>query len=83
MSDEPKILGVNKRWYPDLRNRGSIEGGVYLLTVLVAGAVGDYAAYQGIGEDAVAVARYGDKISFTEATVHFPRGQLQEERYRT
>jgi hypothetical protein len=49
--------------------------------VLVEGAVGDYACYVGIGS-AEWVGRRGDKISFEEACVHFPGGQLKQELYR-
>lgn len=74
-----QILGVSKRWYP-----GEPEWGdaVCLCTVLVAGDIGDYAAYQGIGNRPDWIAAHGDKISFAEACVHFPGGQLEEGRYR-
>jgi hypothetical protein len=52
-----------------------------VLVVLVAGEIGDYAAYAGNGSPEW-VARFGDKIPFTEATAHFPGGQLQREKYR-
>jgi hypothetical protein len=68
------ILGVNRRTYPS--QQGSA---VSVLVVLVAGEVGDYAAYAGCG-DSEWVARHGDKISFEEACQHFP--YLERERYR-
>ena len=52
-----------------------------VVVVLVAGDIGDYAAYCGIGTPDW-VARHGDKISFEEACIHFPGGQLEEGRYR-
>lgn len=84
-----EILGVNKRWYygegnqhdlPDFEMTGYGEQ-VCLCTVLVAGDIGDYAAYQGIGDRPEWIARHGDKISFKEATCHFPFG-LEESKYR-
>lgn len=85
------ILGVNKRWYPTVTDRGTYpeleddyDYGVRscLCTVLVAGSIGDYAAYQGIGDNPQWIAQHGDKISFEEACCHFPGGQLERERYR-
>lgn len=52
-----------------------------LTVVLVAGYADDYAAYAGFGSPEW-VARFGDKVSFEEASVHFPGGQLDRERYR-
>jgi hypothetical protein len=94
MSDAPKILGVNRRYYPA---QASILGkppliteiGVFdqtddpppTMTVLVEGEIGDYAAYTGHGTPDW-VARFGDKISFAEACCHFPGGQLKKELYR-
>ena len=43
--------------------------------------IGDYAAYVGQGSPEW-IADHGDKISFKEATVHFPGGQLEKEKYR-
>jgi hypothetical protein len=51
-------------------------------TVLVAGDIGDYACYVGHGTPEW-VARHGDKISFEEACLHFPGGQLEKEKYRS
>ena len=76
-----KILGTNTRCYPrqswELTDGNSVEVSV----VLVAGAIGDYAAYVGAGEPEW-VAAHGNKISFEEACVHFPGGQLEDTRYR-
>ena len=66
-----KILSINKRWYVRLPYDSGCSG-EYLTTVLVAGQIGDYAAYTGLGEDVEAIARNGDKISFEEALCHFP-----------
>lgn len=88
-----KIIGINKRWYPgETRSVGlggdtmSAANGwgdpVCLCTVLVEGGIGDYAAYQGIGDRPEWIAQHGDKISFTEANVHFC-GALEEGKYRT
>lgn len=79
----PKIIGVDKRYLPrqsELRVEGYND--LPYTVVLVEGDAGDYAAYSGLGEDAVFVARYGEKISFEEAQCHFPMGQLKTELYR-
>jgi len=73
-----KILGVNERWYPNQDDPLNPPG---LRIVLVAGEIGDYAAYAGYGSPEW-VARHGDKIRFEEACIHFPGGQLQAENYR-
>lgn len=73
-----RILGTNRRTYPSEADPGR---GVDLLVVLVSGEIGDYAAYAGQG-DPEWVARHGDKITFAEACVHFPGGQLEGARYR-
>jgi len=70
-----KIIGKNERWYT---SEDGEEIGV--ITVLVEGRVGDYAAYTGIGSPEY-VAKLGNKISFKEACIHFPFG-LDEEKYR-
>ena len=72
-----RIMGVNTRSYAtrDSWTRGEVT------VVLVAGSVGDYAAYAGMGEPEW-VAAHGDKLSFEEACCHFPGGQLDAERYR-
>lgn len=75
---EEKILGTNRRTYP--MQVGDMPGAVDVTVVLVAGAVGDYAAYVGVGEDQW-IARFGNKLSFEEASLHFPMG-LEEKRYR-
>jgi hypothetical protein len=79
----PNILGCNERWYlPEFAKlMDAATTMVCVRTVLVAGDIGDYAAYQGIGSQEY-VARHGDKIRFAEACCHFPGGQLEESRYR-
>ena len=74
---KPNILGVNTRQYPMQRE----FLGVAISVVLVAGTVGDYAAYAGQGTPEW-VAVHGDKIPFEEACVHFPGGQLERKKYR-
>ena len=90
------ILGVNTRHYPAQASAIGHDGFVlpgegYIdqsenppptLVVLVAGKIGDYAAYCGHGS-AEWVAAHGDKLSFDEACCHFPGGQLQRELYRS
>jgi len=73
-----EILGVNKRYYPSQMNP---EDPPATVVVLLAGSIGDYAAYCGHGQPEW-VARFGDKISFAEACCHFPGGQLEEAHYR-
>lgn len=72
---EGKILGVNTRAYPSF-----VEDYVEVSVVLVAGAIGDYAAYVGSGPPEW-IAKYGNKVSFEEAQMHFPLG-LDREKYR-
>lgn len=76
MEIDGKILSTNKRSYP----ADNVLGYVNVTVVLVAGAVGDYAAYAGGGSPEW-VARLGAKLLFEEAKVHFPVG-LKEEKYR-
>ena len=75
------ILNVNERWYPVGGSNGLERAPVTV--VLVAGQIGDYAAYVGCGSKAEAddIARHGDKLSFEEACIHFPYG-LEREKYR-
>jgi hypothetical protein len=75
------IIGVNERWYPVGGSHGMERAPVTV--VLVAGSVGDYAAYAGVGgkEHAQDIAANGDKISFTEACCRFPIG-LERAKYR-
>lgn len=70
-----KVIARNTRCYPS-------ETGEYveIRVVLVAGQIGDYAAYVGHGTDEF-VTRLGNKLSFEEACIHFPIG-LERERYR-
>jgi len=75
-----RILGVNTRTYP-AQNHGYTERGCTIRVVLVAGRVGDYAAYAGRGTPEW-VARHGAKLAFEEACLHFPAGQLTREHYR-
>lgn len=70
------ILGKNIRSYP------AIGGYVDVIVVLVQGSVNDYSAYAAGGRDPEWAKRYGNKLSFAEACVHFPGGQLREEQYR-
>lgn len=72
------ILCTNRRGYP--AQYGYAAGIMDITVVLVAGAIGDYAAYAGMGEPQW-VAQHGDKIPFAEACIHFPVG-LEEDRYR-
>ncbi len=60
----------------------AVGGHVDVITVLVQGAINDYAAYSAVGRDPEWAYRHGAKIGFEEACVHFPHGQLTEERYR-
>jgi len=75
-----EIIGCNERWYFPEGAHPDGENPVCVRTVLVAGDVGDYAAYQGIGSKDY-VARHGDKVSFEEANAHFC-GVLEREKYR-
>ena len=72
-----EILGVNRRTY---NAPGWVP--VSIICVLVGGTIGDYAAYISAGDSPEWCARHGDKISFEEACVHFPGGQLKREKYR-
>lgn len=86
--EDGQVLGVNTRWlpspYPDLDHR------VGYCVVLVAGAIGDYAAYAGFvrGDDGNPtvgeiefIKRQGNKVRFEEAQCHFP-GSLEQTHYR-
>ena len=92
-----RILGKNVRSYPaengqvvfwdgvnteniEKSNMSSVMRIEPITVVLVAGEIGDYAAYIGIGSPEF-VKNHGDKLSFTEANIHFC-GQLEEEKYR-
>jgi len=75
MSDG-EILGVNRRTY---KGPGWIETDI--IVVLVAGHIGDYAAYIATGRNPEWCARHGDKLCFAEAQIHFCNG-LQKEKYR-
>lgn len=87
MSKDGKILGFNTRWLPSMYSE--LNRRVGYCVVLVAGAVGDYAAYAGFVREEQPtideldfIRRQGDKIRFEEAAIHFPSGQLQREKYR-
>lgn len=76
-----EIISVNRRTYPTQGPGDSwSETPPTVVTVLVGGSIGDYAAYTGIG-DPQWVARNGDKIRYEEACCHFPIG-LEREKYR-
>ena len=78
-----RILGISTRCYPFqdvLSPYGQSMNPPRLKVVLVAGDIGDYAAYAGYGDEEFVV-RLGNKISFEEACCHFP-GQLDREKYR-
>ena len=64
----PDVGGVNKRGMPS--ERCPAHGEDYLC-VLVQGEDNDVAAYLGVGSEEW-VTRFGDKVSLTEAAVHFP-----------
>jgi hypothetical protein len=76
-----KILGVNKRYYPTAGDgvMGFNEDPPPVVAVLVAGDIGDYACYVGLGEP-IWVAQHGNKICFQEAVVQFPT--IEKENYR-
>ena len=78
MKNNFDILGVNKRYYPSRDHSRDIP----MTVVLVAGDIGDYAAYAALTDDIDFVKKFGDKISFEEACCHFPGGQLRRELYR-
>jgi hypothetical protein len=71
-----EIVGINQRTYP---GPGWVQTDI--IVVLVSGAIGDYAAYIATGRDPDWCKRHGNKISFKEATCHFPVG-LDEDKYR-
>lgn len=78
MEDRPNILATHTRFLPFVPP-SFLMPGIGLNVVLVAGEIGDYAAYAGVG-DPESVARYGDKIPFGEAKIYFPG--IEEKRYR-
>lgn len=69
-----KILSINKHNYAT-----QAGGFVEVTVVLVAGEIGHYAAYIGVGP-LEWIMRFGDKISYHEACIHFVG--LQEDKYR-
>ncbi len=76
--NKAKIIGVKARSYPD---ENCVCGVQIILAVLVAGGTGDYTCYAG-GGSAEWVVRFGNKMSYAEACVHFPGEQLLREKYR-
>lgn len=77
-----KVLRTNRRSY-----RTSLGLEVHVLTVLVEGSIGDYAAYtgaylehEGLQQGVEHARRHGDKLSFAEACIHFPN--IEEGKYR-
>lgn len=75
-----RIIGTNKRCYPDENGKDG-RMNTHVAVVLVEGSREDYSAYVGIGSPEW-IAQFGDKISFEEACIHFPGGQLKKELYR-
>ncbi|MCZ7406270.1 MAG: hypothetical protein O8C67_15265 [Candidatus Methanoperedens sp.] len=77
-----KIIGINTRCYPHEYSELDVLGmeTVKISVVLIAGEIGDYAAYIGSGSNEW-IAKFGDKLSFEEACIHFP-GTLKRELYR-
>lgn len=75
-----KILSVNKRHYPTEKNGLHSFEPLCVTVVLIAGEIGDYAAYCAITEDLEWVACFGDKLCFQEAQCHFPG--IEKEKYR-
>ena len=69
-----KILNVNKRTY---LGESCID--IEITAVLTEGAIGDLAAYIGEGSPEW-IAKYGNKLSYKEATCHFPN--IEETKYR-
>lgn len=69
------VIACNERWF--YRDDDRI---VCVYVVLVAGDVGDYAAYMGPWSREWA-RDHGAKLSFAEACIHFPRG-LDQSKYR-
>lgn len=65
-----EVIGVQSR---------TCLNGPTLFWVLVAGYNNDYACYVGFGPPDF-VAKYGDKVTFEEAVIHFP--EIEEGRYR-
>ena len=69
------ILSIDERsFYSEVH-----QDGIKITTVLVAGAVGDYAAYVGHGRPRW-TAEHGAKLCFEEARHHFTK--LERRKYR-
>lgn len=71
------IIGINRRCY---NGPGWVP--TEIIVVLVSGTIGDYAAYISAGNSTEWCKRHGNKLSFDEACIHFPGGQLKKENYR-
>jgi hypothetical protein len=69
------IVNTNIRSYPSETN-----GYIDITTVLVEGAIGDFAVYIGIGSPEW-IAKKGVKLHFEEARLHFPF--IEEKNYRS
>jgi len=78
------ILATNRRLLPGSNAGGRWESStVYIavVVVLVAGGVGDYAAYEAAANDPAWAAKNGNKLTYDQACFHFP-GVLEKNRYR-
>ena len=78
-----KILNTNKRSYPTeytvFTHTLSVHY-VVITAVLTEGEIGDLAVYIGEGRPEW-IAEYGNKLSYKEATCHFPA--IEESKYRS
>jgi hypothetical protein len=79
IGEEPKILAAMTLWVPgpEVMDRRTA-----LTVILVRGAVGDYAAYIGAGDDQDFVQMYGEKLTYDKAVAYFPSMSLEEAHYR-
>ena len=73
------ILNVNKHRFPMESADETINQYVTTTTVLVAGAIGDYACYEGVGSPEW-VRDHGNKLTYDQARQCFVG--LEERRYR-
>jgi hypothetical protein len=75
-----QILASNKkRFVKEPEAEDPAVPSVYVTYVLVAGAIGDYAVYEGVGNPEW-IKEYGNKLTFKEASAVF--SGLDEKRYR-
>jgi len=74
-----QILNSHNERFPMQSDDPNVYKYIVVTTVLVAGAVGDYACYQAVG-DPDWVKEHGNKLTFREAQEHFMG--LEERRYR-